>query len=83
MAEIQAVVLREHDLRSLLKASGLSQASFARRIGCSVNTVNAWCSGRNVGSVAYRLAVMWLELEIESRGSVPAVIQAGITVVES
>lgn len=59
--EISVESVQRLRMRALLQAAGLSQAEFARRLECSVNTVNAWCAGRSVGSLAYRLAVRELE----------------------
>lgn len=64
---VMFVYMADIDMRELLKAAGLSQAEFARRVQASVNTVNAWCSGRNTGSLAYRLACMWLAREAVDR----------------
>lgn len=45
----------------LLKKVGWRQTEFARRIGATPETVNSWCLCE-VDSVAYRLAIKYLEL---------------------
>lgn len=65
-----------NELRMLLAECGMSQAEFARRIGSSVQCVNAWCSGR-VGrsaerpALAYRLALMLLRSWVPKDAGLP------------
>lgn len=62
--------------RGLLAAAGLTQAEFARRIGASVQCVNAWAAGRlgrhaERPALAYRLAVMLLEVWVAEKAAAP------------
>lgn len=73
MDSAQSVSASASEMRSLLSGLGLSQAEFARRIGSSVQCVNAWCAGRtgrvpDRPALAYRVAILLLkEWEAEER----------------
>ena len=51
-------------MNELLAKLGWAQATFAKQIGASKNTVSAWCA-RGPDSLAYRLAMKYLELLVK------------------
>jgi len=55
------------DIRELRKQSGLSQESFARKIGVSIMTIRRWENGQTPSALALVSIKLFIESEMKKK----------------